>query len=153
MASKNGKPTAGQPRKIKSPKEFDAKVADYIETCAENGDPLTFGGLALHLGFCDRQSLRDYEKLAEFSFTVKKARLLVATEYEKRLSGNNVAGAIFALKNHGWSDRHDHTHGGGDKPIEVGVNELRTDLASRITGLATRTGTGAVLSGTNGAGT
>ena len=25
--------------------------------------------------------------------------------YEQQLSGNNVAGSIFALKNHGWSDK------------------------------------------------
>ena len=42
---------------------------------------------------------------------------MVEHEYEKRLFGSNVAGAIFALKNHGWSDRHDHTH--RELPVKV----------------------------------
>ena len=29
----------------------------------------------------------------------------IEAAYEERLFGNNVAGAIFALKNHGWSDK------------------------------------------------
>lgn len=65
----------------------------------------TITGLALYIGFESRQSFYDYEKNGEFSYCIKRARLRIETEYEKRLQGNNPAGAIFALKNFGWSDK------------------------------------------------
>ena len=37
---------------------------------------------------------------------------MVEAEYEARLSGNSPAGAIFALKNCGWSDKHEYEHSG-----------------------------------------
>lgn len=64
----------------------------------------TITGLALHLGFCSRQSLYDYEDKPDFSYTVKKARLFIEREYEEQLL-INPTGAIFALKNFGWTDK------------------------------------------------
>jgi hypothetical protein len=68
-------------------------------------EKVTITGLALHLGFCDRQSLYDYEGREEFSCIVKKARLRVEMNYEERLSESACTGAIFALKNMGWKDK------------------------------------------------
>ncbi len=99
----------GRPRIVETPEEFDRLVAEYIAQRAAAKRPLTYSGMAHHLGFSDRQSLYDYERLEGFSGTVKRARLLIDDEYECRLSGNNVAGSIFALKNHGWSDKQEVT--------------------------------------------
>ena len=57
--------------------------------------PSTITGLALALGFCDRQSLNDYEKKEEFSFIVKRARLMVESSYEEQLL-SKVALALFS---------------------------------------------------------
>lgn len=68
-------------------------------------EPPTVTGLALFLGFSDRQSLYDYQNRPEFSCIIKKARTRVEHGYEKSLSGDKPTGAIFALKNMGWKDK------------------------------------------------
>ena len=65
----------------------------------------TVTGLAIHLGFESRQSFYDYEKVEQFSYTIKKARLFIEREYEELLQSGNTTGAIFALKNMGWVDK------------------------------------------------
>ena len=62
-------------------------------------------GLALYLGFESRQSVYDYEKRSEYSYTIKRARLMVEAAYEQALLSKYSTGAIFALKNFGWSDK------------------------------------------------
>lgn len=83
-------------------------------------EPATITGLCLFLGFESRQSFYDYSKQSQFSYTIKKARLRVEFEYEKSLSNPRVptTGAIFALKNLGWSDKQeiDHTTNGESIP-------------------------------------
>ena len=44
-------------------------------------EPATITGLALFLGFNDRQSLYDYQEKPEFTCIVKKARTIVECEY------------------------------------------------------------------------
>lgn len=102
MAEKN---KGGRPRIIKSAKEFDKKVDDYIARCFADEEPVTITGMALALGFVDKQSLYDYAKYDGFSYSVKRARTLVEHAYEKRLSGPAATGAIFALKNFDWTDK------------------------------------------------
>lgn len=68
-------------------------------------EPPTITGLALFLGFASRQSFYDYEKDGLFSYAIKRARLKIESQYEKALHYNNPTGAIFALKNFGWSDK------------------------------------------------
>jgi hypothetical protein len=65
----------------------------------------TITGLCLELGFCSRQSFYDYEEKPGFTYTIKKARLHIERAYEAKLSGKEVGGAIFALKNLGWKDK------------------------------------------------
>lgn len=74
----------------------------------------TITGLTLFLGFCDRQSLYDYQKKEEFTGIIKKCRLMVEMAYEEKLSSKDVTGAIFALKNMGWKDKSevDNNHAG-----------------------------------------
>lgn len=97
---------AGQPPIIKSPEEFELIAEQFFADCEDKGKPVTITGLALALGFCSRQSFYDYEKMEEFSYTVKKCRLRVESEYEIGLRTDKAAtGAIFALKNMGWEDK------------------------------------------------
>jgi hypothetical protein len=67
----------------------------------------------LFLGFDSRQSFYDYEKRDGFSYIIKKARLKVESHYEQCLQYGNVTGAIFPLKNMGWSDKQEIEHSGG----------------------------------------
>lgn len=70
----------------------------------------TVTGLALFLGFESRQSVYDYEKNGEFSYIIKRARLFVEHGYEKALRNDKCTGAIFALKNMGWTDKQEIDH-------------------------------------------
>jgi hypothetical protein len=65
----------------------------------------TITGLCYKLGFESRQSFYDYEKKPQFSYTIKRARLFIESQYEERLFSNSNAGAIFGLKNFGWTDK------------------------------------------------
>ena len=64
----------------------------------------TICGIALYLGFASRQSMYDYENKIEFAYVIKRIRLSMEEFYESNLF-RNPAGSIFALKQHGWSDR------------------------------------------------
>lgn len=90
-----------RPPKYKTAKELQDKIDKYIK------DPTvkhTISGLAYFLGFSSRQSFYDLEKLEEFSYTVKRARLFLESHYEELLAEKSYGGAIFALKNFGWED-------------------------------------------------
>jgi len=105
--------TAGRPPAFESADELQVKIdlyfksLEYIdpETERERMDPATITGLALALGFCSRQSMYDYEKKEKFTYTIKNARLRVENSYEQHLFGKSAGGAIFGLKNMGWSDK------------------------------------------------
>lgn len=72
----------------------------------------TISGLCFHIGFESRQSFYDYEKKPEFAYTIKRARLFIEKEYEEQLQVGNTTGAIFALKNMGWTDSQSFKHDG-----------------------------------------
>lgn len=107
----------GRPPMYSSPEDMQAKIDDYFQNCPDYRvaydkmgnafkiPTITITGLALHLGFCNRQSMYDYENKPEFSDTIKRARSFVEKEYEMALSQGNCTGAIFALKNFGWKDK------------------------------------------------
>ena len=95
----------GRPRIFKTPEEFDNKLEEYILVGDDGqGEDHTLTGMCLYMGFCDKQSLYDYEKYDGFSCSVKKARMFIESTYEKHLKNGN-AGVIFALKNFGWTDK------------------------------------------------
>ena len=104
---------AGRPPAFESAEELQVLVDSYFESLKiynDAGDhveskPALITGIALHLGFCTRQSFYDYEKKPEFTYTIKVARLRVESSYEGQLFGKSTAGAIFGLKNMGWSDK------------------------------------------------
>lgn len=112
----------GRPAHYSTPAELQEAIEDYLQYSKNNNEPLTVTGLSLHLGFCSKASLDDYEKRSEdFSYLIKKARTIVENGYEKRLSSDESSptGAIFALKNMGWSDRME-----SDVNIKGSINPL-----------------------------
>jgi len=138
---------AGRPAEYSTPEELQAKIDEYFqyiegefrwEADPENEgkdnkiwdrspEPPTITGLALYLGFESRQSFHDYKKRPEFSYTIKKARLMVEKSYELYLIySKNPTGAIFALKNLGWDDKQKHEHTGKNgEPLAVTINVKR----------------------------
>jgi hypothetical protein len=102
MAEEN---KGGRPALFETDDDLSLKINEYFLELTVNKEPATITGLALYLGFESRQSFYDYEDRDGFSYTIKRARLRIEHEYEKKLTGNNVAGPIFALKNLSWKDK------------------------------------------------
>ncbi len=120
----------GRPRIIKSPAEMERLVEEYVTTCHEEEEPLTLTGMILHLGLSSRQSLDLYGERPEFTDSVKKAKLVIENQYERKLDRDKPAGAIFALKNMGWSDRREVEFKGS--LADVNLEVLPDDLLARI---------------------
>ena len=98
----------GRPRKIANPEEMLLKGYEYFAECRENQAPILVTGLALALGLSGREALCEYGKREEFSDAVKELKTVCERFAEERLYGNNPTGAIFALKNFGWTDKMQH---------------------------------------------
>lgn len=111
---------AGRPPMFTTPDDLQQRIDEYFATGVKRkkvlvGPPAnrmhieievpTITGLAIYLGFESRQSFYDYELKPEFAYTIKRARLFIENEYEEMLNTGNTAGAIFALKNFGWTDK------------------------------------------------
>lgn len=116
----------GRPRKYNTAEELQEAIDVYFEEhkpeyevdsdgnviTTKSGIPIlklnppTISGLALHLGFCNRTSLYEYEREGEFSDTIKIARTRCENFVESYGMSGNIppAIAIFALKNYGWKD-------------------------------------------------
>lgn len=109
------KSNAGAPARYKDPEKMKEDIDAYFanpptKILRKNGESqeipfVSITGLALHLGFCSRQSMYDYEERPEFSYVIKKARTLIESEYEFLLQNGNTTGAIFALKQFQWTDK------------------------------------------------
>ena len=105
----------GRPRKIKSVRQFEERAEAYFRECEAREEPVLLTGLILALGLSSRSALDEYAQRPEFLNSVKKAKLRVEMEYEKALHGRSPTGAIFALKNFGWTDKQDVEVSGGVK--------------------------------------
>jgi len=101
---------AGRPAKYQTEVALSKKIEQYFASLEEIESKATITGLAYFLGFESRQSLYDYEKDGEFSYTIKKARLKIESVYEQNLHSCNATGSIFALKNFGWTDKSEIDH-------------------------------------------
>ena len=111
-----------RPRLIESPQEMLDRGYAYFEQCKLDQSPILITGLALALGLSGRESLSEYGRREEFSATVKELKSVCENYAENKLfSGNNPTGAIFALKNYGWSDKH-------DVDVSVGMKRVVSDL-------------------------
>jgi len=88
------------------PKNLILKWMRIIAACRATGEPITWTGLALYVGFSSRQLIDEYLNYDGFSDSVKRAKTLVEYGYEKLLHRvSNAAAPIFALKNFGWNDK------------------------------------------------
>ena len=105
----------GRPPKWDSPDRMAIAMEAYFGSIPPNQYRVTALALALDL---TREGLNEYSQKPDFSDVVKKAKDRVADSYETDLRGKYVAGAIFALKNMGWSDRQEVEHI-GDFIIQV----------------------------------
>lgn len=82
------------------PSLFENRVHRYFETT----DEPTFGGLYVYLGIGKTK----YHKLAkkdEYKDACDYANAMMQKKYEELLATNKPTGAIFGLKNMGWSDQ------------------------------------------------
>ena len=96
---------AGRPRIIDSPDQMRELGEAYFEECKATGQHILVTGLVLALGLSSRESLIEYGKRPEYSDTVKGLKAVCENYAENRLFTNNPTGAIFALKNYGWTDK------------------------------------------------
>ena len=103
-----------------TPAAFDKAVDNYLEKCETEKKTITLTGMMLELGF---KSRAEFDKAAEceaLSDSVKRAKLLVEAEYERRLNGSSPTAAVFALKSLGWSDKGaTEAQGHGAEPIKI----------------------------------
>jgi hypothetical protein len=104
-------------REYKTAEELQTEIDAYFELIAAGRDNPTITGLAYYLGFASRQSFYDYEQREKFTYIVKRARLKIESVYEGRLFYKNPTGAIFGLKNMGWTDRQEIQHQGFPDPM------------------------------------
>ncbi|MCW8966617.1 MAG: DNA-packaging protein [Candidatus Pacearchaeota archaeon] len=136
----------GRPPLYNDPEEMAIAIADYFLSCDNNQsyrriknkdgemetvtDPApikyTLTGLAIHLGFESRQSLYDYKGKEEFSYVIKRAILRIEYQVEMEVrERDKPTGAIFVLKNMGWSDKTEIEHTGlKEVPSELVVKHI-----------------------------
>ena len=119
----------GRPPKYRSAKAMQKVIDKYFESCESKplldkngnvltdkhgkpviipGPPPTITGLALALGFTNRQSLLNYQEKDEFFDTITRAKARVEQYAEERLFDKDGAnGAKFSLANNfsGWKEK------------------------------------------------
>lgn len=121
LFEKGGPPGPAGALKIKTREELIDRILDYFNRISttivdeQTGVPImskwltppSFSGLALAIGISP-QTLRNYQQRDEYSDVVLQARAIIESYYEESLNSRNRAtGAIFALKQLGWSDNID----------------------------------------------
>jgi len=119
----------GHPPFYNDPKKLQLACDKFFEDCKGNNDPVTITGLALSLGFCTRKSLLDYAEKIEFVNIIKRAKLKVENEYEKKLYSGQPTGSIFALKNMDWHDKSEIDHSGNIGKKDISDEEFAERLA------------------------
>lgn len=92
-------------KNFKTAEECDFLVELYMEGQKLAGEPPTHAGLALALGLTSRQMLYELQDVEEFTDSIKKARLMIEDFTARKAMKNNGAGAIFMLKNMGYTDK------------------------------------------------
>lgn len=130
----------GRPRIISSPEEMIELAEKYFAECESSERYPKITDLVLALGFSSLQGFYEYENRPEFSEIVKRLRLIVAAGYEDRLGTTTPTGAIFALKNMGWSDRQDIALSGGVQITDPGRAKLTDEQLDRLIALAESSG-------------
>lgn len=96
---------------------FSEKADKYFA----NTDPMdyTLTGLLLELGI-SKNTFYKYRDDDNYTDLVEKCQLIIENKYEKALMIKSCCtGALFALKNFGWTDKQETVLSGGTNAIEV----------------------------------
>ena len=101
------KHAGGRPPKYLDTKKMIGLGENYFKQCDEAKEPYTITGLSLAMGFESLNALRNYASKNKDMVAIKRLRTKVEASVEARLFKNNPTGAIFWLKNFGWTDRQD----------------------------------------------
>ncbi len=127
MPEKKSKPV-GRPPKFETVQQMEKLIKRYFKKCDgkilkdktgsiildKNGQPIvinrkipTVTGLALALGFTNRQSLLNYQAKEEFLDTITRAKGIIEMHNEEMLYDKNTCnGAKFSLENNfKWSEK------------------------------------------------
>lgn len=119
--------------KYDSPERLWDRAEQYmvIVTDARNNIKATISGLSFWLGFDSRQTMYNYEANGEFGYVIRRLRLFVESCYEARLHTATPSGAMFALKNMGWTDKMevDMKNNGGKFGSTMSDDELKAEIA------------------------
>lgn len=114
----------GRPLKYETPEELETAVDAFFKAREEIGKPPTQAGLAIALGFKDRQSLRDYDERKEYSCIIKKAMLYIEDFHECRLTLDKCTGSIVWLNSWaGYSEKREVKHSGALRVVATDVDE------------------------------
>jgi hypothetical protein len=116
----------GQYHLEKVPAKKPADPADLVEQKVWDRDPepATIAGLAFFLGFNSRDEFEEYESSGKFATVIKRARLRIEADYEKKLHYQSSTGAIFALKSLGWNEKAEKpAENEQAKPIKIKIIE------------------------------
>lgn len=94
--------------KFNDRKSLNRLIDEYFEgsknDAGKHADPITLTGLALYLGFINKETFDEYEQMDRYKDCLTRARFRVMAYYESRLHHPSPSGAIFALKSMGWDD-------------------------------------------------
>ncbi|MGF7082698.1 terminase small subunit [Mucilaginibacter sp. UYCu711] len=85
--------------------DYFTKALTDDKSKSKHHQPPTITGLAFHLGFKSKEQFDDFEKRARLRSIITQARFRIMAYYESRLHYPSPAGAIFALKSMGWTDK------------------------------------------------
>lgn len=97
----------GRPPKYETADDLEQAVDAYFLSLKQEGDdgtwqfmrPPTLNGIALHLGFYDRNGMYDQiNRGDDFSSVIKKVRSTINSFHEERLASQSPTGSIFFLK-------------------------------------------------------
>ncbi len=118
-------------RNVDEQPEKDVEELTAASKKNKNPEPRlpTFTGLALFLGFNSLKAFDDYQRKGKFAGTLKRGRLRVEFEYEKKLHAS-ATGAQFVLKSVGWTSEKDNTPSENKTPktMEIAIRETGPKL-------------------------
>ena len=117
--------------KFKDKEELQERIDLFYDMCNDLRVPITYTGLMLVLGLNNKNQLSGLRYHEEYGEIVRSAIASVEFFYETQLSGGKPVGAIFALKNFGWSDRTDVAIADTD-PHKVSVREAQLAVLNAV---------------------
>jgi hypothetical protein len=106
--------------------EHQTEEKSKTKKTVKTAEPATITGFAFFLGFNSRQEFDEYEEKGKFANTLKRGRLRIEAEYEKRLHKQSPQAAMFALKNMGWRDKAESKTLAKSRPKSIKIKVIET---------------------------